>query len=363
MKILIIDDDPEDRRILRHCLQESEASARVTEAANLKDGVSTALRENPDCIFLDHRFPGETSGIEIFRELRKANLFCPIIATSGDSGMSSRQRYIQEGAIEFVLKDMISPESLPIILHNAIDKAEIARKLRIQQEINQKFTNQLTHDIRSPLINIRSLAELILESETPKREDVEAIRDMARNTIVMFENILKMVRDSGKITLDLNTERDIASFLESEANAFASQANRKGIHYKFAIEKPEGLIAFDSATLAIVIHNLISNAMKFTPVDGQISLVGRPDEGRYTIEVSDTGCGIPSNKISELFNKGSNISTQGLRGEKGYGLGLPFAFDIIKAHDSNLQVTSSPDGSRFFFSLNYLKKARNSQAA
>ncbi|MDP6565856.1 MAG: ATP-binding protein [Alphaproteobacteria bacterium] len=99
-----------------------------------------------------------------------------------------------------------------------------------------------------------------------------------------------------------------------------------------------------------IFRNLISNALKFTPEGGQVSLVCGRDGDWVEVGVSDTGVGIPPDRLAALFDLGQTASTSGTSGEVGTGLGLHFCRELVSRHGGDLRVESTP-GQRTVFSF------------
>ena len=137
-------------------------------------------------------------------------------------------------------------------------------------------------------------------------------------------------------------------------------ADNKGV--AFSAQMPDNaIVAGDRNMLAIVVRNLLINAVKFTPAGGQVMFEvsqgccrdgARPVSTGYTIAVSDTGIGMTKEQISKLFRLDSARSRKGTAGEEGSGLGLIVCRELLEKHGSELHIESEEGkGSRFWFEL------------
>lgn len=233
-------------------------------------------------------------------------------------------------------------------LKSAKEKAETATKLK------DEFVAVVSHDLKSPLLSMKNLLELAEKSsgglaELEKKGALARMRGTTGTLLNMIDHILNHNRlKSGRVLLEkkfIGAKR----LADAHMNAVGHDAARKNI--TLINDLPEDMFVFaDAVLLGQVLHNLLTNAVKFTPSDGEIAVFA-PYPGKPGISVRDTGVGIPKNLIGRLFDGNVNTTTPGTEGEKGTGLGLPYAFDVMREHGGTLEVESSDGGSTFTASL------------
>ncbi len=240
------------------------------------------------------------------------------------------------------------------ILQEAKEQLEIkveerTTALRMEKEraedatkIKNKFISLVSHDLRGPLGSVMGLLG-ILEKKDNYELDAATETEMVSKAgkslgglVEMIDQLLDLSRlQSGKISVIKRpvTVRDLAA---SSFGHCAASAEKKGI--RLLNEAPPGMKVFaDSALIAEVLNNLVSNAVKFCR-EGDSITVGAPDP--LTVTVKDTGTGISALLVPDLFKSEVKTTTIGTGGEKGTGLGLPYCKEIMEAHGGDLMVES-----------------------
>jgi signal transduction histidine kinase len=226
---------------------------------------------------------------------------------------------------------------------------------RLQDEMKRGAISAVSHQLKTPLTSMRMAMHLLLDEKvgslTPKQEDllVAAREDADRlNTIV--EDLLDIGRiESGKARMDLRNVSPPAMVEEALA-PYRSAARDQGV--SIGVDLPEYLpeVRADTTRIAHVFANLLSNALKFTPPGGKISLSAQVEKEAVRFKVSDTGIGIPAKYLSNIFEQFFRVPDQGPG--TGVGLGLAIVKEIVEAHGGTVGVESREGtGSSFLFSL------------
>ncbi|HPP32911.1 MAG TPA: HAMP domain-containing sensor histidine kinase [Ignavibacteriales bacterium] len=144
--------------------------------------------------------------------------------------------------------------------------------------------------------------------------------------------------NTGQISINpaiINTEKIINDVL----NYLILQANNLQIRISVDIE-PNTYVYADYNMLNTILRNIISNAIKFTPISGQISIKAKTDKDQTIIQIADTGVGIPKDKLEKLFVIEKSRSTTGTNGETGTGLGLILVKDFVEKNNGTISVHS-----------------------
>ncbi|MBF0153600.1 MAG: PAS domain S-box protein [Magnetococcales bacterium] len=259
-----------------------------------------------------------------------------------------KSRIIDDGKESLILasaRDITARKKVEAALIQTKEEAEEASRLK------DKFVSLVAHDLRAPLSSIMSLLEFLQEDrEHPLTEEQkELLGDVlssGRNLTMMIEEILNIGRlKSGKIRLEKRFF-DGHFLVEDAIQKLEYISRKKGLQITNQIPEETRLYG-DPALLGEVVQNLLSNAVKFSHPNGRIQLLSPPDDPT-AMTVLDYGVGIPPDVQPKLFQIEEKVSTQGTMGETGTGFGLPFSFDIMKAHSGRLEVQSQPgEGSTF----------------
>lgn len=211
----------------------------------------------------------------------------------------------------------------------------------------------LSHDLRTPLTALIGLSETLARelAREPRPQDGEAkalaIRDQARRTAQLVDNLLQMARlEAGRVSV----RRDWQSIEELAGSALADlEASLAGRPVDVDVA-PDLLISCDGALIERVLFNLVENATKYTPAATPIRLSARRAEGSIEIAVEDRGPGLPHGRENAIFDKFT-------RGERespvpGVGLGLAICRAIVEAHGGQIRAENREDGgARFVFTL------------
>lgn len=225
---------------------------------------------------------------------------------------------------------------------------------RLLSQTRDDLTHTMVHDLRNPLNNIYSAQELITEMG-PLTEDQEHILEVARDSTQRMLTLVNAILDISRLESGhMPLERKAVPIKNLVARVVESQsplANSKDIQlaYEIAADLPQALA--DSNLIERVLQNLIGNALKFTPLGGEVLVTAGVDsdnEEQLFVRVQDTGPGVPASVQDRLFQK----FTTGKQMGSGSGLGLAFCRMVVEAHDGRIWSKSWPDeGATFTFTL------------
>lgn len=240
---------------------------------------------------------------------------------------------------------------------NATGIAESAVKAK------QQFLSNMSHEIRTPMNAIIGFTKVLLKTNLSEKqkEYLQAIKLSGDALIVLINDILDLAKvDSGKMTFE-QVPFKMASSISAMLHLFEPKIQEKNLRLikEFDNNIPEVLLG-DPVRLHQVILNLVSNAVKFT-AKGKITVsvhLLREDENSVTIQfsVTDTGIGIPENKIEKIFDNFQQASSGTSRLYGGTGLGLAIVKQLVESQGGCIQVNSKIDeGSTFSIILNFQK--------
>ncbi len=247
---------------------------------------------------------------------------------------------------------------------NLILKLERSNEsLKKLSEMKENFVAIASHDLRSPFQNILLSTELLLEMEDltdEMKQYIWIIRNNAKTQLIYINDILDMIHlESGQMKLNID-EIELPALIETAIANMEMIARKKHVDLQYLIsgELDNVTVALDYVKIMQVMNNLISNAVKFTNPGGYIDITCLiNDKKQIEIHVSDSGIGIPSEKIANIFDKYNQTQNSGTAGEKGTGLGLSICKNIVELHGGTISVKSEPgNGSDFCFTLPLYEK-------
>jgi PAS domain S-box-containing protein len=249
------------------------------------------------------------------------------------------------------------------IIHFIAVKDDVTEQQKILSELEKltavqtKVFSIIGHDLRSPLGSIKSILEFLIEKDyVQENEELSKIMGMILKSIVsigfLSENLLNWGANWLKDNDPMQKEFVINDLIHENINILQNAADGKKI--KLNMDFSENLNVYaDPEMISIVIRNLIANAIKFTPVNGEIIIYGRKIENnRVEISVKDTGVGIKKDIIPLLLDEYNLFTTPGTEREKGSGLGLSICVQFIKRNKGEFNIESIVGkGSVFKFTL------------
>jgi signal transduction histidine kinase/ligand-binding sensor domain-containing protein/DNA-binding response OmpR family regulator len=219
------------------------------------------------------------------------------------------------------------------------------------EELNQlklRFFTNISHEFRTPLTLIMAPVEKMLKSGRTQKNELLLVHKNARRLLHLINQLLDFRKvESGKLSLEIQ-KGDIIKFVKQIASAFEVIAEQKQIKLKIYSSEQALLLWFDHDKMEKIIYNLLSNAFKFTQNNGSIVIhidklsgtdILQTGEGEYVqISVSDTGIGIPKEKIENLFTE--FYQSHNSDHDVGSGLGLAFTRELVESHRGKIFVTS-----------------------
>ncbi|MCU0285374.1 MAG: ATP-binding protein [Acidobacteria bacterium] len=256
------------------------------------------------------------------------------------------------------------PKAFPILdnekeFNGLIISLEDVTLLRQSDEIKKDLFSTISHQLKTPLTAIRMAIHLLLEEKIGVLNEKQAellisARDESVRLFSILEDLLDVSRiESGNVRMNF-TAVSPYELVEETVESFRREAQDKGIMLEVNLpaELPE--VKADPARIAHVLGNLLSNAVKYTSLGGKVLVSAKAGKGKVIFYVTDNGKGIPKEYQSRIFEKFFRIPGQDREtgGDRGEGLGLAIAKEIIKAHNGEISFKSSEGkGTTFEFSL------------
>ena len=221
-----------------------------------------------------------------------------------------------------------------------------------------KFLSMMSHELRTPLQAIAGYCELLLQEVSgplndEQRSDLRAVQSASDELVRLLNDILDFARlESGSASIQLASVSVDAALVRAETLVMPKLAEA---HLKYTRLRCESdlQVRANADRLQQVLLNLLTNAIKFTPRDGVISIECSADDGMSRIAVRDTGCGIPKEHLARIFDPFVQIERNRIESrQRGVGLGLAISRELVQAMGGDLSVASDVGvGSVFTISL------------
>lgn len=227
------------------------------------------------------------------------------------------------------------------------------QKLLEANQFKDKIFSIVSHDFRSPLISLQGLLMLMSEGEITTDELKFLSQDLTERvnvTVTFLENLLSWAESQLEGYKPALRTVNIHNTVAEKISLFRAEADSKGIRLINDVDEAYQVFV-DANMIKLVLRNLISNAIKFTPENGEIRISCRHREAEFIISVADNGIGIPLSILDKLFS-GQKFTSLGTHNEKGTGLGLSLCKEFVEASGGQIWVESTEgEGSIFSFSI------------
>ncbi len=266
--------------------------------------------------------------------------------------LAKATRQVAEGDFSVYVAPTHTPDKTDYLDHMILDFDKMVEELGSIETLKTDFFSDVSHEFKSPLAVISSNAELLQKSgslSAEQTEQVENIRYAAKRLANLIQNMLKLNKLEKQTIRPVPEAFDVCAQLCDCAVQFEEVWERKAIEFEADLEDSAAVYA-DTGLMEIVWTNLLSNAFKFTPEGGTVTLTQRTEEAYVRVTVADNGCGMAPETVKHIFDKfyqgDSSHSTQ------GNGLGLALVKRILELSDGSIAVESTPGkGSAFTVTL------------
>jgi signal transduction histidine kinase len=357
--ILVVDDNPLNLKVLFQYL--TDEGYRVLVAEDGPSAVDQARKALPDLILLDVLMPG-MNGFEACRELKadETTKGIPVIFLTALSATVDKLEGFNSGGVDYLTKPLQYDEVVARVqTHLKLSglQRELAAKNKALEELDQKkniLLSILAHDLRSPVVTFVSgtrILDELTQDGTEIKGVVSELSDHANRLNELLENLLywsRLVLQNDRVERALvpadRTIREVVGLVHGDA-----QRKSQDIVVDIA---PDAMLYAEPHAFTSIMRNLLSNAMKFTPKGGRITVGATMEETRTRVTVSDTGTGLSDAEMECIFDLTRRVRKAGTEGEKGSGLGLILCKELVEGHGGEIEVRSAEGrGTEFSFWL------------
>jgi PAS domain S-box-containing protein len=234
----------------------------------------------------------------------------------------------------------------------ALREAKVAAEAA--NELKDQFLATLSHELRTPLNVILGYARLLQTHAVPAENQQRAFDVIARNAVAqsqLVDDLLDMSRiTTGKFRLELQSI-PVAAVLTDTLDGVKPAADAKGITLRVDIDPAAGTISADPGRLQQVFWNVLTNALKFTPADGRVSVSLRGEGANVLVTISDTGTGISPEFLPFAFEPFRQAGAGFDRAHGGLGLGLAISRQLVELHGGTIEASSLGAGHGATFTL------------
>lgn len=359
MTLLIVDDDPNSLHSIYQAIEQINDTHNVIKAINGEIALKVAKKHRPDLIITDWEMP-EMDGITLIRELQahRHTRDIPVIMCTGVMTSSENlQTALDAGAIDYVRKP-VDPIELRARMQSVLRLSESFREIKRLNETKDRIFSIIAHDLRSPINLLQGILTIF---QLGGFSDPEELKKMMNNASMNVQNVSELLDNLlswARIQIQREDmqmkprEINLNTLIQDVVRLYQEALDIKDIQTEIAVAEENARVWADPDATKLVLRNLISNATKFTPKQGNLSIRTTAEaDGKIKLHISDTGMGMNEALQQQLFG-GIVESRKGTEKEQGTGLGLMLCKDFITWNGGEIGVESQEGkGSTFWITL------------
>jgi len=346
VSILLIEDNPGDRRLIHEMLAEAGNVAFDVQYADRLQAAMEYLGQNGvEVILLDLGLP-DSQGLETLRKVYAQASEMPIVVLTGLNDEMVGVQAINEGAQDYLIKGQVDTQLLRRTIRYAIERKqaeERERRLQVQLSVSNRLASLglmvegFAHEINNPLASVIGFAQMLAYEDIPEnvREDVKTIEDSAQRVVDIMTNLLAFARQQKLERTYINVNDVVMAALETRVHPL--EGGNITITTRLDPALPSTMA--DGALLQQAFLNLVINAeteMKLAHGKGNLLIMTELISDTIQVSFNDDGPGIAQANLVHLFDP--FFSTRGVG--QGRGLGLSVCYGIIADHDGRIDVKS-----------------------
>jgi len=363
VRILLIDDNPDDRALARRVLERDLEEAEIREIADPAALDQVLEAGDFDLVVTDLQVRW-TDGITVLHRVKERFPDRPVVMFTGSGTEEIAVEAMKEGLDDYIIKAPHRYVRLPAAVRSALARAAERRytaglESRLQELLDREraarvaaeaaslmkdeFLATLSHELRTPLNAIVGWTHLLrsgkLEGERLRRA-VETIERNAYAQARLIEDLLDVSAIvSGKMNLEVRPT-DLVPVVEAALDAVRPAAEAKGIRLEVDLDPRARPVPGDPARLQQVVWNLLLNAVKFTPSGGQVGVRLERRSASVRLTVSDNGIGIAPDFLASVFEPFRQADGGTTRAQGGLGLGLSIVRRVVELHGGMVEAES-----------------------
>ena len=349
INVLIVDDEEINLNLIEEIISDNHVD--IFKATSGEEALEIISKRDYATVIIDINMP-VMSGYELAKLIKKDPKAkdIPIIFITALHSKNEAYKAYKTGAIDFISKPL-DPVVIKSKVDNFIQFYKTKKDLEFASNSKTNFLANMSHEIRTPLNSILGMAQIMSEDDLSKEQQnyMSIIQRAGKDLLSLINNILDLSKiESGELKLD-REEFSIDDILNNSIDLLTINARNKGLELYSDINPtvPDFVIG-DPTRLKQILINLVTNAVKYTE-NGNVSVncTFEPKSNLLSIEVKDTGRGIPKDKMDYLFKNFFQVNPL-MDKNKGFGLGLAITKNLIDLMKGEIKIESKQnEGSSF----------------
>ena len=374
VKILLIEDNPGDARLVEILLEESDfLDCKIINKQSLTEGIEALSEEDFDIVLLDLTLP-DSRGFDTLQRLIQAHPDVNVIVMTGLSDKALGLNAVKVGAQDFLMKGGFDSDLLAKTLRYAIERKGVLTKLAESQRarevaeesarMKENFIASISHEMRTPMNAIYGMSNLLAQTNLneEQRSYIDSVKQSSEILLGVINDILEVsTLQNSKMDFELK-DFDLSELMSNLVNVMQYKKNEKPLDFLLTIDPSvPRFIKGDKLRLNQILFNIVGNAVKFTDagfVKINVSLVeSNGDNFKIKFIVVDSGIGIPSEKVDTIFETFTRIRTKD-RIFEGTGLGLSIVKSLVTQQEGTVWATSIlGEGTTMYVEMPFTKAA------
>lgn len=350
--ILIVDDTPANLGVLVETL--GDAGYQLMVAEDGEEALAQTAQTQPDLILLDVMMPG-LDGFETCRRFKARAETCdvPVLFMTALTDTGDKVKAFNAGAVDYITKPIEHEEALARVrTHLALRR--LRRELVEELAMKEKFQRIASHDLRNPLCLILMAGELAKRQGSAPPE-IAKFLDTIHTSAGQMRRIIDTFLDLRKSSVPGGAPPgrvDVALLASAVVRQHELTAEKKSITLRAELDERLPMARSDTLHAFQALTNYVSNALKFTPPGGTVTVRTRSAGLRLRAEVQDSGPGVPATERAQLFVEYAQLSPRPTAGEESHGLGLSIVKNLIESQGGKVGAEfPAAGGSVFWFEL------------
>lgn len=341
-KILIVDDAVDTVELLKKRLRFEGYD--TAEAYDGEEALKLVPEYNPDLIILDVMMP-KLNGYEVCQRLKsdENTKYIPILMLTAKGEVEDKVKGLDIGADHYLAKPFNYKELSARVRSLVATKA--AREKLVEEEKSEaleQMMEEVAHEIRNPLTSIGGFARRVYD-RLPQGDPNKKYMEMIINDVARLENMMKELLELETAAISYRERTNINDVIMEALKSFEQDLEDRDIEAKTELGDNLPLISIDQEQMKMALANLIKNSIEAMQNKLKIlKITSHISDGRMEIQVSDTGKGIPKDKIKNIFDPFFTSKT------RGPGVGLTLTLKIIQEHRGTVSVESEPGKGTIF---------------
>lgn len=345
-RVFVIDDDDVMLLVCRRTLEKDGYEVETFGSGH--DGLRRLEDAKPQLLLVDLKMP-ELNGLQVIDRVRTVDPEIVIAVITGYATIATAVDAMKAGAYDFLPKPF-TPDELRLIVKRGCERWQLAhesQRLRLEKEAaERRIITFVSHQLKSPLAATRQYLDVLLftsKADLPPTALQWISRSQARlaEMLAMIDDWLTLAKVERGTLGERDARADLCQVVTQVTQATQSQAETAQVEVATDLPHEGLLVRGDPISIATVVSNLVANAIAYNRPRGRVSVRVTYDDAMATLEVSDTGIGIPEDCLPRIFEEFYRVGSERGRDVPGTGLGLALCRRVVTELGGSIDVTST----------------------